>query len=121
MARSACPNKMMFVEACYSGAIRVSSSHAPSSAAAAKRAGVMLFLSSRTGETSIERRDMANGFFTTYLLSGLKGQADANADRTITARELFDYVSNGVRRISGGKQHPVMWGSFSDKMPVMTW
>lgn len=81
----------------------------------------MLLLSSRTNENSIERYDMKNGFFTEYLRKGLSGNADANRDRTITAKELFDFVSKGVADISNDKQHPVMWGNFEDSMPVMKW
>jgi len=50
-----------------------------------------------------------------------KGNADANRNRIITAKELFDFVYSGVIQISGGKQHPVMWGNFSDNMTVMKW
>jgi hypothetical protein len=64
---------------------------------------------------------MRNGFFTAYLQRGLTGGADANKDRVITARELFVFVSQGVKRISEDRQHPVMWGKFSDNMPVITW
>ena len=81
----------------------------------------MLFLSSRSNETSIARRDMQNGFFTTYLQKGLRGGADVNRDRIITAKELFNYVHENVVKISKGKQHPVMWGKFSDNMPVRVW
>jgi uncharacterized caspase-like protein len=87
----------------------------------AKKANVLLFLSSRTEETSMERKDMQNGFFTTYLQKGLKGGADGDRNRAITAKELFDYVSNGVSQLSGGSQHPVMWGNFDDNMVVMQW
>ena len=62
---------------------------------------------------------MQNGYFTTYLLSGLKGDADKNKDQIITARELFDYVSVKVSQISGDRQHPVMWGKFSDNLILM--
>lgn len=123
MAKSKCRNKMMFVDACRSGGIRQDngSSSAQGAVSAAKKANVMLFLSSRTDENSIERLGMQNGFFTTYLQKGLKGNADSNRDRTITARELFDFVHNGVSQISSGQQHPVMWGNFKDTMPVMKW
>lgn len=122
MARSKCKNKMIFADACFSGKIRTNGTSASSSeVAAAKKANVMLFLSSRSDETSIERKDMANGFFTTYLQKGLRGGADANRDRVITAKELFNYVHANVVKLSGGEQHPVMWGKFSDNMPVMSW
>lgn len=121
MSESMSKNKMMFVDACRSGGIRVDKTEAQGSINVAKKANVMLFLSSRNNENSIERRDMKNGFFTTYLQKGLRGNADSNRDRVITARELFDFVHNGVSKVSGGKQHPVMWGNFNDNMIVMKW
>lgn len=122
MAKSKCKNKMIFADACFSGKMRTDTpTSSISSVNAAKKANVMLFLSSRSDETSIERRDMQNGFFTTYLQKGLRGAADVNKDRIITARELFNYVKKNVISISNDKQHPVMWGNFSDNMPVMKW
>lgn len=121
MAKSKSKNKMMFVDACRSGGMRVDENSVQGAITAAKNANVMLFLSSRNNENSIERKDMQNGFFTTYLQKGLKGNADANRNRIITAKELFDFVYSGVTQISGGKQHPVMWGNFSDNMTVMKW
>ncbi|MBE6336472.1 MAG: caspase family protein [Lentimicrobiaceae bacterium] len=121
MSKSKCKNKMIFADACFSGKIRTNSSSSQSELSDAKKANVMLFLSSRSDETSIERRDMDNGFFTTYLQKGLRGGADTNKDRIITAKELFNYVHTNVVKISNGKQHPVMWGKFSDNMPVMSW
>ncbi len=121
MSKSRCRNKMMFVDACRSGGMRVDDTAGQGAITAAKKANVMLFLSSRNNENSIERGDMQNGFFTTYLQKGLRGNADANRNRTITAKELFDFVHEGVSRISGGRQHPVMWGNFSDNMTIMKW
>lgn len=65
-----------------------------------EKSNVMLFLSSRDNETSIERKDMKNGFFTTCLVSALRGKADSNRDRTISAKELFKFVSDNVRALS---------------------
>lgn len=121
MAQSKCKNKMMFVDACRSGGMRVDKTAAQRAVTAAKNANVMLFLSSRNNENSIESRNMQNGFFTTYLKKGLMGNADANRNRIITAKELFDFVNSGVAQISRGRQHPVMWGNFNDNMTVMKW
>lgn len=121
MAKSKCKNKMIFADACFSGKIRTNGNSSQSQISAAKKANVMLFLSSRSNEMSIERRDMQNGFFTTYLQKGLRGGADVNKDRVITAKELFNFVHENVVRISQNQQHPVMWGKFSDNMPVMSW
>ena len=120
MASSKALNKMIFADACFSGKMRQGRKNEAAEQSFNKY-NIMLFLSSRNDETSIERRDMKNGFFTSCLQKGLRGGADANKDRTITARELFNYVSNGVKQLSNGKQHPVMWGKFSDNMPVMKW
>ena len=121
MSQSKSKNKMMFVDACRSGGMRVDGTTMQGSVTAAKNANVMLLLSSRNNENSIERRGMQNGFFTTYLQKGLRGNADANRDRVITAKELFNFIHQGVSQISGGKQHPVMWGKFDDNMPIMKW
>ena len=121
MATSKCKNKMIFADACFAGKIRTNGNASQSSIQAAKKANVILFLSSRSYEKSMERPSMQNGFFTTYLQKGLRGGADKNRDRIITAHELYEYVHNKVDSISRGKQHPTMWGNFDDNMPVMKW
>ena len=118
MSVTHCKNKMIFADACFSGKMRQGSSEVKQEH---ERSSVMLFLSSRDNETSIERRDMTNGFFTSCLVNALRGKSDANRDRKITAKELFKFVSDNVRALSKNKQHPVMWGHFSDDMPVIVW
>lgn len=121
-ASSSCKNKVMYIDACRSGGIREkvkpgNNQHTQPFA----DTNIMLFLASRNNENSIESRNMTNGFFTTYLLKGLKGEADADSDKTITAKELYEYVNTNVVRLSDGEQHPVMWGNFKDNMPIITW
>ena len=118
MSVTHCKNKMIFADACFSGKMRQGSSEVKQEH---ERSSVMLFLSSRDNETSIERRDMKNGFFTSCLVDALRGKADSNRDRKITAKELFKFVSDNVRALSKNKQHPVMWGHFSNDMPVIVW
>lgn len=120
MAKSKCKNKMIFADACFSGKIR-KPSPSDTDITATKNANVMLFLSSRSHETSLENPNMHNGYFTTFLHKGLRGNADTNRDRKITAKELFNYVSSNVARFTDNKQHPVMWGHFPEDMPVMIW
>ena len=121
MSKSKSKNKMIFADACRSGGLRGERYTSSLSNDSTDKSNVMLLLSSRTYENSGERTDMKNGFFTEYLKKGLGGNADINRDRTITAKELFDFVSKGVAEISYEKQHPVMWGNFDDNMPVMKW
>lgn len=118
MSVTHCKNKMIFADACFSGKMRQGASEVKQEH---EDSNVMLFLSSRDNETSIERRDMKNGFFTSCLVDALRGKSDANRDRKITAKELFKFVSDNVRALSNNKQHPVMWGHFSDDMPVIVW
>lgn len=121
MSKSKCKNKMIFADACFSGQLRTDKPTSQSDINASKNANVMLFLSSRSNEVSMENKMMKNGFFTTYLQKGLKGEADRDNDRIISAGELFLYVHAGVKEISDDKQHPVMWGKFPNDMPVMIW
>lgn len=118
MGSSKCKNKMIFADACFSGKMRQGKRRVKEEN---QDSNVMLFLSSRDNETSIERRDMTNGFFTVCLKDGLSGKADDNRDRTITAKEIFQFVSKNVKLLSKDKQHPVMWGNFSNDMPVIKW
>ena len=119
LASSKAKNKMIFADACFSGKMRQGRKNTAEQSF--NNYNIMLFLSSRGNETSIERRDMKNGFFTSCLQKGLRGGADVNRDRVITAKELFSYVSRNVKLLSNDKQHPVMWGKFSDNMVVMKW
>lgn len=116
-ATSKCRNKMIFADACLAGGIRQNKKEDEES----PEMNVLLFLSSRDNESSIENKFMKNGFFTSCLERCLRGGADVNRDRVITAKELFDAVSFGVKQLSNDKQHPVMWGNFDSNMPVMRW
>ncbi|MCR5158565.1 MAG: caspase family protein [Prevotella sp.] len=120
LSTSAAKTKIIFADACFAGKARTSNRrHA--TADDFSQTSVLFFLSSRTDETSKENRLMHNSLFTAYLERGLRGGADTNLDRTITAYELFSFVSEGVQQKSRQKQHPVMWGRFPDDMPLMKW
>ena len=108
--------KVIIADACYSGKMRTNNQQASSY----NSQNVMLFLSSRTNEVSRESR-YKNSLFTIFLERGLRGGADTNRDRYITARELYDFVHKGVIEASGNKQHPVMWGKFDNNMTVINW
>lgn len=114
MNASKAKTKIIFADACHSGAIRNNSQSTQP-----KADNVLMFLSSRGNEQSAESPFMANGIFTKYLLQGLSGKADANKDRRINARELFNYVSSGVKSKTKNQQHPVMWGKFDNNLTIV--
>ena len=108
--------KMIIADACFSGKMRTTRQQSNNY----NSQNVMLFLSSRTNETSQETQ-YKNSLFTIFLERGLRGGADTNRDRYITARELYDFVHKGVIEASGNKQHPVMWGKFDNNMTIIKW
>lgn len=114
MKKSKASEKIIFADACNSGAIRVDGSNKIPDVG-----NVMFFLSSRGNESSRESKFAANGYFTKNLLRGLRGAADYNKDMTITAREIFDYVSSETKADTKNQQHPVMWGNFPGNMVIV--
>ena len=108
--------KVIIADACFSGKMRTTRQQSNNY----NSQNVMLFLSSRTNETSQETQ-YKNSLFTIFLERGLRGGADTNRDRYITARELYDFVHKGVIEASGNKQHPVMWGKFDNNMTIIKW
>ena len=117
MVGSKARTKIVLADACYAGKMRSSGKHD-------KKLGqdkdIMFFLSSRTTEKSMET-GYSNSLFTIFLERGMRGGADTNRDRHVTARELYDFVHNGVTEKSKGRQHPVMWGNFDKNMDVIKW
>lgn len=120
MRQSKARQKMIFVDACYAGKMRSTNRRNTNYS----NENVMFFLSSRSTEKSLEtprQTGFSNSLFTVFLERGLRGGADANRDRVITAKEIYDFVHNGVVEASGNRQHPVMWGKFDGGMAVIKW
>jgi len=59
-----------------------------------------------------------HGVFTYYLLKGLRGEADANKDGTVTAGELFAYVRDNVQKATGGDQSPMALPGLAERIPL---
>ena len=113
--------KLIFADACYAGSLRTESPTISSNIYSNLGSNVLLFLSSRTDQTSREQSSLQNGVFTYYLLAGLKGGADTNKNRKITAKELFDFVNPQVKERTKNGQIPVMWGRFNKNMIIINW
>ena len=108
--------KIIIADACYSGKMRSNNRQSNNNS----NQSVLFFLSSRTKELSKESR-FKNSLFTVFLERGLRGGADKNRDRCISAREIYEFVHDGVIEASGHKQHPVMWGTFDNNMTIIKW
>ena len=69
------------------------------------------FLTSSAAEEAAQESDRIGGsFFTHYLVSGLRGAADASRDGRVTLSEAYQFAFNETlartERTSGGPQHP---------------
>lgn len=114
--------KIVLADACFSGG--ASKQRTTLTVQSVQNSDVMFFLSSRFDETSLELPEGPNGLFTFFLAKGLYGEADNNNDRTITAQEIFNYVSSKVIAYTiqiPHNQHPMMWGTFDKNMNILNW
>ena len=119
--RSLASTKLCIADACLSGGM--TQTHQPDPARTANSpvvdtGSVAMLLASRATQYAIESRRLTGGAFTHYLLLGLNGRADRNADRAVTIRELHQYVAPQVRRVTRGRQTPVFYGRFSDNLAL---
>ena len=105
-----------FIDACHSGEITRFKGGSPGPSflynfddkMAAK--GQVLITSSSADEYAQESDDIKGSFFTHYLVSGLRGDADKSKDSRVTLGEIYNYTyhktvmrTTGTR---GGVQHP---------------
>lgn len=112
--------KVMFINSCHSGSFSKKYGDDPRARSYKDdKSNIMLFLSSRSDESSWAATIMRNSFFINRLLMALQGKADANGDKKVTARELFNYVYERVIDDTDGQQHPQMYGKFPDDMVVV--
>lgn len=112
LANSSASAKICFVDACHSGSVGKVRDNQPSYKAPTT-GNIIYMMSSRADEYSIEHPWVGHGFFTQALLKGLRGKADANRDKKITVKELFNYVYNDVQHSTSSmdaSQHPQLIG-----------
>jgi uncharacterized caspase-like protein len=62
-------------------------------------------------QTSKPLEEAKHGMFSYFLMKGMEGDADTNADNKITAQELHNYVKENVTRQSSGSQTPELQGN----------
>ena len=100
--------KLIFADACRIGGLKPKKNEQISSVSDK----IIAMVSCRANENSIEHGYIERGFFSYFLLEGLKGRADLNNDRNITISELHLYVKKNVSAASRNTQNPVTFGNF---------
>ena len=75
----------------------------------------VVFTAASGDEVATWYEEKKHGLFTYFFLKGLKGEADSNGDRRLTAGELAGYLKDEVpymaRRLRGREQHPEVKGN----------
>lgn len=119
----------VILDACFSGGSRPSSKYKSESVANQKlviydtsdmeqpwldNSNFRVFTSSRSDQASYGRDLSESGLFTYYLATGLQGDADVNADGSVSMTELVEYVTSNVAEESDGSQIPQFFGSKDD-------
>jgi hypothetical protein len=123
---SACQarQKLVIADACYSGSLLAAKTPMFESVdlfykkLSASGGGTAFLLSSKSEEYSLESQGLKQGIFSHYLVSGLKGKADADKDHLVTLDELYTYVYTNVRTYSGNLQSPILAGDIDRSMPL---
>jgi hypothetical protein len=116
--------KLVIADACYSGSLLAAKTPMFESVdlfykkLAASGGGTAFLLSSKSEEYSLESQGLRQGIFSHFLIKGLEGQADRNADKMVTLDELYSFVYEKVRTYSQNMQTPVLAGDADREMPL---
>jgi hypothetical protein len=108
--------KIALVDACQSGALTGLKGGRPGPAfelpqeARLAASGTAILTSSTGSEPAQESAEVQGSYFTTYLLSGLRGAADFDRDQRVSLSEVYQYAFErtleATSRTLAGPQHP---------------
>lgn len=119
--------KILIADACYSGSLKGARSTSSMTSnfdneLASSSGGYAVLQSSGANELSYENQEKLQGYFSFYLIEGLKGKADYDSDNIVTIKEIFRYVKNNVQKdvkaLNGESQIPELNGNVDDNMPM---
>ncbi|MEO7923748.1 MAG: caspase family protein, partial [Chitinophagaceae bacterium] len=103
---------VVFIDACHSGNVMGSTRkgnidiNAIVNELSSTENGAITFTSSTGKEFSLEDPKWGNGAFTKAVIEGLTGKAAIPGKNKITIKSLDAYISERVKELTGGKQHP---------------
>lgn len=80
--------------------------------------GRIIITSSNASEISQESDKLKHGYFTYYLLEGLKGKADYDGDNAIDIDEIYRYLNKHVPEATENAQHPVKKGEAEGQVVI---
>ncbi len=110
-------NKIIFADACRIGGLKPQKNEASSSISDK----IIAMVSCRANEYSREHSYIKQGFFSYFLLEGLKGKADINKDKKLTITELHLFVKKNVSYVTDNKQNPITFGNFPLNQVILSY
>lgn len=122
--RSHAKHKLVIADACHSGSVFFRRSSAQEvlkkyyDTFEQTNGGLALLMSSKGEEYSLEDSGLRSGVFSHYLIKGLKGAADSDANGIVSIDEIYQYIYRNVRLYTGNVQTPQLIGHFDHRMPV---
>jgi Caspase domain len=134
--RSKAKMKVSFIDACHAGMFRTAGARGTSNDNAEiikaytvglsnASAGNVAFLACSARQESLEDKKSKQGYFTHYLIEGLRGPADQEQKGSagfnngiVTMGELKSYLINKVQQATQYKQIPTVEGQYDDDFPL---
>jgi hypothetical protein len=105
---------ILFLDACHSGALIENdrrSGDGPTDQLyrdlTSREYGLVVMCSSKGVEVSRESNTHKSGLFTLAVVEGLKGKARKSSEGAVYLKALDDYVTERVKDLSEGRQHPL--------------
>jgi len=80
--------------------------------------GRIILTSSNAQEVSQESDKLGHGYFTYYMIEGLKGKADISNDGEVDIDEIYRYVNKKVPDATNGSQHPMKKGEAEGRVII---
>lgn len=113
----------LFVDVCRAGSIGSLHNTAVNAAVAKvgeSEAKIFGFTAGRPSELSREGAEFGGGHgaFSFYVLKSFAGDADSNQDGMVSVNEVIEYVQDGVKKATGGKQHPREFGGLAGEAMI---
>ncbi len=124
LKRMDCPRILLIADACNSGGFSRERTKATISPLKtfirefADSVGRVVLTSSRPEEYSVEKSYLGNSVFTHFLLEGLRGGADKDANGVITINEAYRYAYDYTKNETQGAQHPQFDGRVEGSFPL---
>jgi len=123
-------NVTLFLDSCFSGSSRdneiILAGAKPvfiSPELPAVAPNLTVFSAAEGSQIASSYADMQHGLFSYFLMKGLRGEADADADKKITQSELNDYLRENVSSIArrmGREQDPQLQSGEPDRV-LLQW